>query len=175
MPEFRIITLSPTDWQRYREIRLEALQTDQPAFAVSYETAFQRPPEFWQERLAAAAQGEKSWLLFAQAADPIDGPIIGLVGAFLSEDETFAEIVQVYVSPAWRGKGVARALMAAILDVLRQKGICTAVLTVNVQQSAAIALYKQSGFQVSGQADGMMGDGKSYSGYRMERRIIVTL
>jgi ribosomal protein S18 acetylase RimI-like enzyme len=167
MQEFEIITLSPDDWARYRQIRLEALQTDQRAFLTTYTSAYQRPPEAWQKQLAEAERGEISWLRFAQ----VDGRLVGLAGAFTLNEPGSAEIVQVYVSPGWRGRGIARALIEAILAVLAQKGIRTATLTVNAGQSAAVALYQKLGFTITAQMEAVMGDGGRYPEYKMEKKV----
>ncbi len=173
MPGIEIVTLPPEDWQRYRAFRLEMLQTEPGAFGSAYADMVQRPPEFWQGRLRDAACGERSWLLFAQPADPSTSAnsLVGMIGAFLNESQPAeAEIISVYVSPAWRGQGVGGKLFAAILDALRQQpSIRRAVLGVNVQQAAAVALYQRFGFQVIAQTESVMGDGQTYPGYRMEK------
>jgi predicted GNAT family acetyltransferase len=167
MPSFEIITLSPTDWQRYRALRLEALQTEPRAFLTTYVSARRRPPETWQERLAEAQAGQSSWLFFAQAGDRL----VGLAGAFAVEELDSAEIVQVYVSPDWRKKGVAAALIEATLAALAGKGILRALLTVNVEQRAAVALYQKLGFEIIGQSTEAMADGQTYPVYHMEKRL----
>src|SRR5512139_952207 len=117
MTQTEIITLPPEDWQRYREIRLEALKIEPAAFSSRYEENRLRPPEYWQGRLAGAARGEQSCLLFAQ----VDGALVGMMGVVYEEETLTAEIVSVYVSPDWRGKGVGHALMEAILAEIRRR------------------------------------------------------
>ena len=50
----------------------------------------------------------------AAAADGTDAPLIGFARV-VTDQATFAYLCDVYVLPAWRGRGVARALLAAIL------------------------------------------------------------
>ena len=55
-------------------------------------------------------------------------------------------ISQVGVIPAWRGKGLARALMTETLQGFRAEGFKEAALHVNVNNPQAIHLYSQLGF-----------------------------
>jgi ribosomal protein S18 acetylase RimI-like enzyme len=166
MTEIEVITLPSEDWQRYRAIRLEALKNEPIAFSSRYDENSRRPPEYWQGRLADAALGEQTSLLFAQ----VDGALVGMMGAFYDGEARMAEIISVYVSPDWRGKGVGRALMEAILaEIHKHPRIEKVTLGVNSQQSAAIALYTRFGFSIAGEVEDLMGDGKTYMAYQMEK------
>src|SRR5512144_2887178 len=101
MSEIEIILLPPEQWERYRKIRLESLLEEPQAFGSSYTTMAQQPPEYWQGRLADAALGEKSLLLFAQEGDRL----VGMIGAFFGEEPDVAEIVSVYTSRTVGGRG----------------------------------------------------------------------
>lgn len=169
MAEFEIVTLSPAEWQRYREIRLEALRSEPQAFSTTYANASQQPPEYWQNRLAEAARGEKSWLRFAEAGHRL----IGIIGAYRGDGADSADVISVYVAADWRGKGAGRALMKAILKVLEENPeILTAVLTVNAEQQAAVALYRSLGFEPDGEMESLMGDGKVYRELTMKKDLI---
>src|SRR5512133_957548 len=140
METIEIVTLSPDQWQAYQHIRLEALKTEPKAFASTYATFVQKPESYWQLRLNQAAEGKSSWLLFARPSDapasadsheaalsaeapPALDQLVGIIGAFrIDEEPGVAEIVSVYVTAAWRGKGVGRALMPAIIQTLSQEG-----------------------------------------------------
>lgn len=173
MENLHIVKLKIEDWQAYKDIRLEALKTEPQAFGASYEGNAQKPDEYWRGRLEDAARGEKSWLLFAKANDRL----IGMIGAFAEDvgdsvEPHSAEIISVYVTPAERGKGAAKALMTAILQELSQKKtIRTVVLAVNVHQIPAIQLYKCFGFQITGKRNEQSGDGAYHQGYLMERTL----
>jgi ribosomal protein S18 acetylase RimI-like enzyme len=165
MANFRIIKLKPEEWKLYQRIRLEALLMEPQAFSSQYAEVVQRPDFHWQERLIEAQAGKKSWLLFAKQ----NGQLIGMIGASCSEASNVVEIISVYVTRKKRGQGIATALMAAILEEVRKAGIFRkAVLTVNADQAAAVALYRHFGFRIVGEKTGVMGDGVSYLGYLME-------
>ncbi len=50
--------------------------------------------------------------------------------------------------PAWRGRGVARQMLAAGLDSLRARGAGSVTLGVDAGTEAALALYRAAGFEV---------------------------
>ena len=170
MDTIEIVTLSPDQWQAYQHLRLEALKTEPKAFASTYETFVQKPESYWQMRLNQAAEGKSSWLLFAQPATAA-GQVVGIIGAYRIEEEPgVAEIVSVYVTGAWRGKGVGRALMTAIIQILNQEGsFHTLRLGVSDSQTAAQHLYRSMGFQVKDSVPVTLGDGQIHQEYVMER------
>jgi mycothiol synthase len=57
-----------------------------------------------------------------------------------------AWISQVGVAPAWRGKGLAKALIVETLQHFREEGFKEVALHVNVNNPQAINLYSQLGF-----------------------------
>lgn len=168
MPNFEIVQLSPDDWQVYKQIRLEALQTEPQAFAADYQKTAARPDAYWQGRLVDAASRKNNWLLFARE----DGRLLGMIGAMVEDVPHVAWIISVYVSPPARGQGVGKALMSAILSELAQSGsIRTAKLSVNIHQKPALNLYQRCGFVITGTEDVFLGDGQYHPEYVMVRPI----
>jgi ribosomal protein S18 acetylase RimI-like enzyme len=166
--DLKIIRLPPEQWQRYREIRLEALRREPQAFGTTSAEAEGQPPEYWQGRLSAAQGEEDSWLYFAQDGEQL----IGMIGAFYDPELEAAEIVSVYVSQAARGQGAGKALMEAILSAVKKKeGLQKAILGVNREQAAAVRLYRDFGFTIVKEKEGMQGDGNIYIGYLMEKEL----
>ena len=168
MSNIQIVKLMPEEWQLYKQIRLEALLMEPQAFSSRYENTLKKPDSDWQEGLIEVQAGEKSWLLFAKENDSI----IGMIGAYRSEIADVVVIVAVYVKKDKRGKGVATALMKAILAEVGRKGIFRkAQLTVNTDQLSAVALYRHFGFQIIKEKTGVMGNGNTYSEYIMEKKL----
>ena len=54
--------------------------------------------------------------------------------------------VSVYVAPAARGRGVARALYEALFDVLRELGYVTALAGIALPNEASVGLHEALGF-----------------------------
>lgn len=167
MTPFRIITLDPQDWPRYRALRLEALSESPQAYSSTYADMITRPESFWRGRLEEAQAGEHTWLLFSEE----DGRLTGIMGAFREPDEpAVAHVVSVYVTPEKRGTGAAGALLEALLETVRSTGTFrVARLGVNPEQARALALYRRAGFRKVGEETGRMGDGLDHVEWIMDK------
>ncbi len=73
-----------------------------------------------------------------------EGGIAGYIGMYVALDE--AEITNVAVAEASRGRGVGGALVDTALLRARARGIRSAVLEVRVSNAPAIRLYESRGF-----------------------------
>lgn len=164
MAGVRIITLPLDRWPEYRELRLEALKEAPQAFGSSYAGDARQPEEHWTGRLREAEEG-RSVSLFAEH----EGRLVGMIGAFFPDGPEVAMVVAMYVSPAYRGAGTGRMLVDAVLERLREfPGTQRASLMVNVEQSAAVRLYRSAGFVAVGSERVPMGDGQVYDELIME-------
>lgn len=77
----------------------------------------------------------------------VDGTAVGC-GAVRRIGETEAEIKRMYVTPAARGRGIARAVLAALEQEARRLGAVRLVLETGERQHEALALYRRAGFAV---------------------------
>jgi GNAT superfamily N-acetyltransferase len=75
-----------------------------------------------------------------------DGTAIGC-GALRGIADGVGELKRMYVVPAARGRGVARALLAALEDEARSRGWATLRLETGPRQPEAIALYTGAGYR----------------------------
>lgn len=78
--------------------------------------------------------------------------VFGFIMLRLLGDE--AELITIAVDPAWRGKGVGRALLHAALDDLRMTRARRLLLEVAADNPAALKLYRSEGFAEIGRRDG---------------------
>jgi ribosomal protein S18 acetylase RimI-like enzyme len=135
----------PADrWRDYRDLRLEALKSDSPAFGSSFEEEEMFTEDDWKRRIQNA--------LFAMSGDTLIGMV---VYAFNGRSKTrhIAEIFGVYVSTNHRGEGVGtRMLEHALSQIRKNRRIVKVKLAVNPEQRAAVKLYKKAGFVVVGRA-----------------------
>ena len=101
--KLNIVTLSASEWQEYKKIRLQALQKDPCAFGSTYEKESDYTDERWKQRLREASGG-KSCIFFAEVNKQLVGMIIG---GRTDEDMKMhlAHIWGVYVEEALPGKG----------------------------------------------------------------------
>ena len=129
--------LSPDDWEAYRDLRLESLLNDPAAFGSKHEDAVLLGEADWRQRLIDGS------MLFARCGRQV----VGMVGALEEGGQT--RIVSMYVSPAYRGRGLGRRLM---LEILKRGEDTTVVLDVNPSQRAAYRLYESLGFVAEGES-----------------------
>lgn len=96
-----------------------------------------------------------------------DGRALGC-GAFVRGAESQAEMKRVFVDPAARGKGVARALMEALERAAAAAGVTLMQLETGIHQPEAIALYRRFGYVQRGPFGGYKPDPLSLF---MEKRL----
>src|SRR5712671_5644845 len=96
---------------------------------------------------AAFRPGSAAWLFLAER----DGRAVGV---FLANQIVSVEkggetlwIEELYVTPAARRKGVARAILEHVANEARRRGLRSFDLEVVPSQQAAFALYRSLGFQ----------------------------
>ena len=94
---------------------------------------------FWEE----AAQEAAYYLLAFDGEE-----LVGYVGVWLLGDE--GHITNVAVAPAARGRGVGAALLAALMEIARGRGVRSMTLEVRPSNEAALALYRKFGFRSVG-------------------------
>lgn len=164
-----ILALPVEEWREYRELRLRALREDPEAFSSRYADSLNQPEDYWRTRLAEAAKGERTWLLFARQ----DAKLVGMVGAFIEDPAAErATVVSVYVPKEARGQGISTHLMEAMLRLLSTvPTLKQAQLCVNVTQIPAIQLYKRFGFVETGQEPAMTGAGHAVQQLVMQRAL----
>ena len=74
-----------------------------------------------------------------------DRPIA--MGGFRRHDAETAEIKRMYVVEPWRGRGIARLVLARLEDDARAAGYARTILETGTVQPEAVGLYTSSGYQ----------------------------
>lgn len=141
----KITRLHPDMWQDFKSIRLEALSSDPSAFQDSFTNALSYPDDFWSKRLS----DPHTIILTAKT----DTHTVGMISGHLKEepDGILTVVTGVYVNKSYRGMGVAKRLMATLIDTVKHhKKTHKMKLWVNKNQHPAIALYKSFKFKQSG-------------------------
>jgi len=81
------------------------------------------------------------------------GTLVG-TGGFLPLDETCVQIHRVSVTPAWRRRGVGRAIVAGLLEEARVRGFRRAVAATTETWHEVIAFHRGQGFVPTARRDG---------------------
>ena len=89
---------------------------------------------------AEVTEGRGAFLVIYQEGNPVGCGAVRLV------DPETAELKRMYVSPAVRGRGLGRRLVAALETEARALGVQRLVLETGIRQGAALALYRATGF-----------------------------
>ena len=135
-----VLRARAADWQAWREVRLRALSTDPDAFGSAWQRERDFTEEQWRERLAS------SYGVVARLRARTDAPAVGLGGLFTSAPGE-SMVVAMWVAPGERGRGVGRAVLEHLLDVVPSGD--RVVLWV-ADGNPAVHLYQDLGFVPTG-------------------------
>jgi GNAT superfamily N-acetyltransferase len=137
------------DWRAMRDIRLEALREAPGAFGSSYPREAEFTETDWRRR--ASGHG-----LFAYLPDLSAIPV-GLVGG-IEQGPGVAQLVSMWVSPQARGRHIGTALVMAMVDWARHRGLSRLYLWVTDTNPAAGTLYERCGFKATGERQPLPSD-----------------
>lgn len=166
MVNIKVIKLPASKWREYRNLRLKAVKNDPLAFVDTYEEELNSSEEKWKLRL----NSPNGLMLFAEA----DGKPVGMVGAFWENKEKnkhIANIVSLFVKEEFRGKGIGKILLEAMIKELNRKSdIRKLKLGVVFTQIAALNMYQKLGFKIIGKAEKELKNGDIfYDEYLLEK------
>ncbi|NTU47102.1 GNAT family N-acetyltransferase [Candidatus Roizmanbacteria bacterium] len=148
-----ISTLASEEWTKYRDIRIESLQNEPTAFLSSPEEEEKLDEQIWINNLKKSSNQQGFTLLFAKDGNQVIGMVAGFWGG-REKIKHIAHIYGTYVNPAYRGKGVGRLLMQAVIDKFKSIPEVEKVkIEVNAQNISAFTLYQKMGFKIIGKAE----------------------
>lgn len=132
---------------RLRGLRLRSLADAPAEFGETLAQAQARSEAFWHERAARNAAGIEAITFIAAE----DGRWYGMVtGFFPPDDPQTVHVVGLWVDPATRGRGVARALMEAVTGWARTRGAARLQHWVRGTNTAVIAFHERGGYVRTG-------------------------
>jgi ribosomal protein S18 acetylase RimI-like enzyme len=152
MSELEIRRLTRADLDATRRVRLEALEQEPASFGESVDEFARLSLEALAHRLGEDGAPRETDDNFIYAA--FDGSALIAMAGFFRESRVKRRhkgtVWGVYVAPAYRGRGVGRAVMTALLDHARTlPGLRYVYLSVGAD-SPARRLYLSVGFQPFG-------------------------
>ena len=137
-----VCRLVAADWQAYRAIRLAMLHESPAAFASTHDEAASFDEQLWRQRLVDDA------VILAHVGTTPAGSVV------YSENGTSepgdCALFGMWVDPGFRGAGVGRALVDAVIAHSRAEGKRRVVLHVVAGNDPASRLYERAGFVATG-------------------------
>lgn len=118
-------------------------KTHIPYLAELEKVCFSTP---WSEN-ALATELQNGYARFLTAL--CDGAVAGYIGAHNILGEVY--ITNVAVAPEYRGQGIGRKLVNALVDLSKDEKAEFVTLEVRKSNSAAIKLYENTGFKKAGE------------------------
>jgi ribosomal protein S18 acetylase RimI-like enzyme len=146
--------LTPSDAAAFRAVRLAALELAPEAFATQLEAEAARP-------LAHFAAIVRDAAVFAAEHEGALVAIARLTPGKPPKETHKAAINGFFVRPGHRGRGIAGALMAALIEAAREK-YEHLTLGVVAENDAAIRLYRRFGFVEFGREPRARKSGAAY-------------
>lgn len=139
--------ITPESALVFKQVRLRALEDSPTAFSSTYarESAF--PDEEWVSR-ATRWSGDATDAIFLA----MDGEAAcGVVGSYVEkENAERAQLVSMWVDPAYRHEGVGKALVDRVIEWNRSCGVRQLALMVTSVNSGAMTFYERLGFVKTG-------------------------
>ena len=131
----------------FKEARLRALAESPLAFSSTYARESQFPDEEWRRRAErCSGDGDDAMFMAFEGAT-----VCGIAGTLKdTENAERAQLVSMWVDPAYRRAGVGFALVDAVVAWNRARGLREMVLMVTSVNVGAIAFYERLGFAKTG-------------------------
>ena len=142
----RLDRISPENAQVFKTLRLRALQDSPKAFGSTYARESQLSDDEWRQRsLRWASDGSIGYIAY-DGASPC-----GLVACYTEEGNSQSgHVISMWVDPASRRSGVGRALVEALMEWGRSRGLYQLRLMVTSVNTVAIGFYERLGFGRTG-------------------------
>jgi GNAT superfamily N-acetyltransferase len=147
----RVRRIGPHEGSRLKALRLRALAEEPEAFGESVAEAEARDEAEYAARARAASDGDRrAWFLAELAGDRDPTGQAAAVGLAMGRRRPPDDcmVFSVWVAETVRGRGVGRALMAAVGDWAGSWGAGRLVLWVYRSNVDAIGFYRHLGFAV---------------------------
>jgi GNAT superfamily N-acetyltransferase len=161
LAELVVRRLAPADWAAFRDIRLAALRDAPEAFGSTAADAQKLEKLEWRRRLELRA------VFLAEAGSQRVGLAAGIGG----DQPGAAELISMWVAPAWRGRGVGDRLVETVLAWATGEGFTSVRLWVAKGNTRAERLYARHGFDATGRSQPMGGERFELLEFEMRRKI----
>jgi GNAT superfamily N-acetyltransferase len=161
LAELVIRRLAAADWAAFRAVRVAALRDAPEAFGSTASDAEKLDEEEWRHRVEARA------VFIAEVA----GQHAGLAAGITADRPGDAELISMWVAPAWRGQGVGDRLVEAMLAWAAGERFTTVRLWVAKGNARAERLYARHGFASTGRMQPMGEERSGRLEFEMRRAV----
>ena len=139
--QLRIVSLLPSHWDRVHAIYFDGLNTGQATFETAAPT--------WEK-------WDATHLAHSRLIATADGVVAGWAALSpVSARPVYAGVaeVSIYVAGQWRGRGVGRALLLALIEESEKNGIWTLQAGIFPENESSLALHRGCGFREVGRRE----------------------
>jgi ribosomal protein S18 acetylase RimI-like enzyme len=134
--------VDPDGWERWREMRLNALGEAPESFCSSLSDWEHQSELAWRDRLTNVP---------VNFIATLEGDDAGMVSAAMSNNDV--ELIGMWVAPFARGRGVGDELVRAVIDWSRSQQPTKLILRVLQGNDRAATLYRRHGFEFQSTGD----------------------
>ncbi|GAB4330908.1 MAG: L-methionine sulfoximine N-acetyltransferase [Dehalococcoidia bacterium] len=143
------------------ELRIRrAREADLPAILDIYNYEVATSTSTWDEEPHTLAQ-RRAWLRSMDRTEPVlvaeaDSQVGGFAYLHRMSDKAgwrFTREDTIYLHRDFRGRGVGRALLSALLEEAQALGLHLVVATISDDNEASLALHRSLGFEVAGRLE----------------------
>jgi GNAT superfamily N-acetyltransferase len=131
----------------HRDLRLRALRDAPDSFGETFAAAAVRPISYWEELTRSVTEPGRDVMFLACEGDDVLGSAYGLLDRARTDA---GRVGGMWVGPAWRRRGVGRALLQEVIRWARERRLRHLGLWAPAHNPAAIALYSRAGFRNTG-------------------------
>lgn len=142
---YQIARIQPGQGQLLRAIRLESVQHNNSAFAISQTQLLGLSLDQWEQACSNAMVGQHDAIFLART----HADCVGMVGCRIDTSPKMRHVGVVwgmYVNSLHRGRRIGTQLIEQVIAHGEQLGLHMLKLSVTTNQDAAIALYRRIGF-----------------------------
>ena len=132
----------------HRDVRLRALRDAPDSFGETFADAAAQPISYWEELTRSVTEPGPQVMFLAYQGEDVFGSAYGLLDRECSDA---GRVGGMWVEPAWRRRGVGRALLQEVLSWARARRLKHLGLWAPAHSPAAISLYSRAGFRDTGE------------------------
>jgi len=138
--------LTRDDGPLYQKLRLQSLETDSLAYLSTYDTECKLHEVAFQDHLDWAYHPPHHGYFGIFVDDELAG-YVQVSKTYLDKQDHLVYMNNLYISPKYRGQGLATALFGYIFQVLQSSEYIERIfLSCTAKNKPAMALYKKLGF-----------------------------